>query len=77
MITIKADIEHSRKINNKDKFYIVKGFFNGGFGWVGWIEKSFVKEQFYKKIPKNISFKIIEVIEFTDKSEYELYKINN
>jgi len=71
-LKVRVDYRHTREIDNNDKYYVVKCLFQKEQEMeVGWIDKSFDKEKFLKDTD---DLEIIEVIEFADKSEYELYK---
>jgi hypothetical protein len=74
-----------RDIDSLDKFFHIKTFvfLKGNYQIldVGWIEKSFVKDDFIKSMKKEWSFEIFEpievVAEFCNESEYKKYKIQN
>ena len=79
-IEITENIKHTRSIDNKDKFFIVKMLLDNKFkSEAGWIEKTFIKEDFIKKFPypKFKKIEVLRVIEFTDVKKYNEYKLNN
>lgn len=79
-IEVKQDFEHTRPIDDKDKFFIVKMRLDNEYlSEAGWIEKTFVKEDFIKKFPykKFNKIEILNIIEFTDINKYNEYKLNN
>jgi hypothetical protein len=73
-----TSLEHKKKITLNDNFFIVKGLINNNTScFIAYIAKSFVSEDFDKKIPKTIKFKTIEVLQLKDQNEFEQYKIDN
>ena len=79
-IEIACEFKHTRNIDDKDKFFIVKMILDNKYNCdVGWIEKSFIKKDFIKKFPfkKFNKIEIMDVIEFTDIKKYNRYKLEN
>ena len=80
ILQVKQKIELSREIDKKDKFFIVRIKLNDSWiGEAGWIEKKFVKEDFIKNFPlKNFNkIEVMNYIEFTEKKNYDQYKLDN
>ena len=71
-ITILKEVEHTRKIDNNDLYFMVSVMHENNKieMEVGWIEKIWNKEQF----EKTTGYKVISVKEFSCKEDYNKSK---
>lgn len=83
-VEVKADVKHTRKVLDKDKYFMIKiKVSNKNNKLVAEAEVGFInetldlekfKKQFKDVLDKNHKLKILSNIEFKNKKEYDAYK---
>ena len=71
------NVKHTRGVTKEDNYYIVEIHYpNGIISFVGWIEKSFIVDNFRETFGDG-DYKIVDVIVFDNKEDYEKAKRGN
>lgn len=74
-IEVKVKFEHTRKIDENDKYYIVEVILDNEHKWtIGWIEKSFIEEDFIKRTKNAFNVRKVDVVKHDEFTNFEQYK---